>query len=323
MKAKLLPWIASASLLGLGMSAAGAPTPQPNEVDLSAALAGTSEIKRDWGDAPNSYGTLQSSSGARHVINPNILLGQLIDAEGDGQPSGTALLDDTTPPGAPNDEDGVAIVSPLIVGQPATLAVTVKLTGLNSAFLNGWIDYSRNGNWGQSGERVLTNRTVVNGVNTITFTVPQSAATGLTAARFRLSSTMLNAPTGEASDGEVEDYGIEIRAAPQGATLDYGDAPNTAPYSFPTLLSENGARHTTLALATNQPFVMLGTKVDLEADGQPSLGAGGDDANDTHAPAPANEDDEDGVTFTTPLNPGQQATVRVVVTSFAIEFRWL
>ncbi len=63
---------------------------------------------------------------------------------------------------------------------------------------------------------------------------------------------------------------------------DFGDAP--AP--FPTLLSDNGARH--IAIGPS-----LGTSRDVDPDGTPSSGADGDDT----AGSPV--DDEDGVTFGT------------------------
>ncbi len=71
--------------------------------------------------------------------------------------------------------------------------------------------------------------------------------------------------------------------------LDYGDAPSAAQSgfagSYPVLQADNGARHVATGLT-------LGAARDIEANGQPSLGATGDDT--TGAP-----DDEDGVSFAT------------------------
>ena len=69
---------------------------------------------------------------------------------------------------------------------------------------------------------------------------------------------------------------------------DWGDAPS-APY--PTLSVNDGARH---AIRSDGPF--MGGSVDAELDGQPGASALGDD-NDGN-------DDDDGVTFTTLLTPG-------------------
>ena len=81
--------------------------------------------------------------------------------------------------------------------------------------------------------------------------------------------------------------------------LDFGDAPDTP---YPTLLTNNGARHAITGLT-------LGTSIDPEGDGQPNATATGDDI--------ANLADEDGVTFTTPLVAGAIASASVVVSGQA------
>jgi hypothetical protein len=77
------------------------------------------------------------------------------------------------------------------------------------------------------------------------------------------------------------------------SSLDYGDAP--APY--PTLRANDGARHIVV------PDILMGALIDSEPDGQPNANATGDDIT--------NLADEDGVSFLTPLIPGQMATVSV------------
>ena len=81
--------------------------------------------------------------------------------------------------------------------------------------------------------------------------------------------------------------------------LDWGDAPDTP---YPTLAASNGARHLVL------PGYSLGARVDPEGNGQANGDATGDDIG-----APG--DDEDGVTFLTPLIGGSPATVQVDFTS--------
>ncbi len=49
----------------------------------------------DFGDAPDTYGTLLASSGPRHAIVPGFQLGQRIDGEPDGQPTADATGDDS------------------------------------------------------------------------------------------------------------------------------------------------------------------------------------------------------------------------------------
>lgn len=91
-------------------------------------------------------------------------------------------------------------------------------------------------------------------------------------------------------------------------TEDFGDAPTAAQSgftsSYPTLLADNGARHTPLA------GFSLGTNVDTEGDGQPNAAANLDDTNG----AP---DDEDGVTINETLTVGNSGSISVFVTNSA------
>ncbi len=90
-------------------------------------------------------------------------------------------------------------------------------------------------------------------------------------------------------------------------TEDFGDAPTAAQSglaaSYPTTLADNGARHTPLA------GFQLGALVDVEPDGQPSVGAIEDDS--------INADDEDGVEFVGAATVGGTVTVDVTVTNTA------
>lgn len=83
--------------------------------------------------------------------------------------------------------------------------------------------------------------------------------------------------------------------------VDFGDLPD-APY--PTLLANNGARHTIV------PGVYLGGTIDSEADGQPDLAAQGDNITNN---------DEDGVTFPYLFIPGHTTYAAV----WASQAGWL
>ncbi|WP_425615497.1 GEVED domain-containing protein [Anatilimnocola sp. NA78] len=172
----------------------------------------------DFGDAPDTYATLQASNGPRHAVATPLRLGATIDGEPDGQPSIGATGD-----GA--DEDGVTI-SPIAFGGTTTIVATVNG---GPGQLNGWIDWNQDGDFGDAGEQVFTNTAVVNGANTFTLTVPVEAsvlASTTTYARFRVNSTGGLASTGFAPDGEVEDYAITLE--PTRATV-YVDAAFTTP----------------------------------------------------------------------------------------------
>jgi len=73
--------------------------------------------------------------------------------------------------------------------------------------------------------------------------------------------------------------------------MDYGDAPDLRRR---TLLAQDGARHVIDGIH------YLGSHVDAEGDGSPSVTASGDDLS-------GKGDDEDGVWFTSSLNPGNTA----------------
>ena len=89
-------------------------------------------------------------------------------------------------------------------------------------------------------------------------------------------------------------------------TRDWGDAPGDWFYPrYPTLEADDGPSHLIRA------DFCLGATIDGESDGQPTWRADGDD-NNPPLPAP---DDEDGVSWFTPLIPGQEAQVEVFLTT--------
>ncbi|MEX0323769.1 MAG: GEVED domain-containing protein [Puniceicoccaceae bacterium] len=86
--------------------------------------------------------------------------------------------------------------------------------------------------------------------------------------------------------------------------LDFGDAPETGVgFSYPTALTSNGARHTSLI---NSP--LLGSEVDYELDGAPTLDADGDDSAGTVG------DDEDGIELPYSFPPGKTAQLTATAT---------
>ena len=240
----------------------------------------------DFGDAPQPYPTLLLNNGARHTIVAGVFMGNLIDAEADGQPNANATGDDIAPPLA-DDEDGVTFNTPLNPGQVATL--TVK-SSMANALLQGWIDFNADGDWADAGEQIMTNLVAVAGNNVVNFNVPAGAKSGLTFARFRLSTMPNLTYTGLAPNGEVEDYQVNIETMQQ---FDFGDAPDP---TYPTLLASNGARHIVTGLK-------LGTLIDAEPNGQPNATATGDDNN--------NLNDEDGIWWGCDFIPGQVNTIKV------------
>jgi hypothetical protein len=172
----------------------------------------------DYGDCPGPYPTLLGDDGARHKLDPNIFLGQLIDEEADGQPSAAADGDDAN---LVDDEDGVVLPSRLGPGH----AFDVEVSAWAGGRLDAWIDFNADGDWYDAGEQIFTSFPLQAGKNTLTFNVPAEATLGETYARFRLSRAGGLTPTGPAQDGEVEDYPVSVERCYEGCLgfPDYDD----------------------------------------------------------------------------------------------------
>lgn len=267
------------------LSPAGSPGPtgavDGGEVEDYAVNVGAV----DFGDAPDSYGTLLGSGGPNHRVVAGFSLGATVDTESQGQPSPAADGD-----GA--DEDGVTLPGGGVLAACTTVNVGVALTntaGLATARLDAWIDFDGDGAFNDPRDRIATGLALAAGANSVPVNVPCDAGPAASYARFRLSSAGVAVPGGAAADGEVEDWAVTVRG------LDFGDAPDP---TYPTLLASNGARH--LVSPTGNPT--LGALVDTEANGQPNAALSGDDGNG---------DDEDGVTFPATLVPGAEGTVQL------------
>jgi uncharacterized repeat protein (TIGR01451 family) len=228
-------------------------------------------VGSDFGDAPDTYDT-QGAGSASHRVDPvtALRLGVCVDTEPDGQPNPAAAGDDTTAGTSRvgncfDDEDGVTFTSVLAACQAAQ--ATVVSTG--GGLLDAWIDFNADGDFDDAGEQIFTNQALVNGSNPLSFNVPCGAVEATTYSRFRLSSTGNLGPDDVADDGEVEDYALPV------GEVDFGDAPDT----YGTTLANGGPNHRVVA------GFSLGATEDSEAQGQPSVAADGDGA------------DEDGVTL--------------------------
>jgi len=152
----------------------------------------------DYGDAPASYKVFKGDDGARHYINGAMFLGLGVTAEQDGQPSTLANMD--------QNDDGVTFSSSFKLGNSSLVTVNASRPGIVSA----WLDLNRDGDWADFGEKVLVDEPINSGNNNLLIFVPSNASEGQSFIRFRYSSqTGLNY-SGQASDGEVEDYAVAI-----------------------------------------------------------------------------------------------------------------
>ncbi|MBW4534604.1 MAG: VWA domain-containing protein [Pleurocapsa minor HA4230-MV1] len=243
----------------------------------------------DYGDAPDAavgtgtgnYQTTALDGGAAQVkinIAGQVLsLGSNIDTDDGSLQNATALADDTS--GTTDDEDGVSSFPTLTTTANQTYTVPVSVQNnvpLLNAHLVGYIDFNKDGDFNDTGEKSATVTVPTNSTNprsfNVTFTTPAGMTTGNTYARFRLGSVQATAESATGASlstdyGEIEDYQIAIAQA-----RDYGDAPD----SYGTNSTNNsgegiGANHiitNTIKLGSNPP--------DSETDAQAPFDGTGD-----------------------------------------------
>lgn len=106
-----------------------------------------------------------------------------------------------------DDEDGVTFQGAFNAFLVTPLTVVASDNGLLDAF----IDFNRDGDFDDPGEKIFNSVRLVAGENHLTTTTPLTAVPGDTTARFRFSLLGGLGPNGLAASGEVEDYAITIR----------------------------------------------------------------------------------------------------------------
>ena len=302
------------------LTGAGEPTSEDGDnntnltVDFGFIAGGVVAVPEyDYGDAPDviagtasgDYNTSVLDNGAFHRIGvPGApRLGACVDGddgfnqgvdadEDDGSGFGSVIGSCAS---AGDDEDGVSFSGALVPGGTASFSVTA---GGASCALDAWVDWNRNGVFGDSpGEQIASNLNVPPGPPAVLSpAVPANASPGRSYARFRCASVAGAGPTGFAADGEVEDYVVGIQGR------DFPDAPA----SYGTQ-GGSAAQHAINPLDA----VYLGACVDFETDGQPNAAATGDDLAAGSERVGLCFDDEDGVSFTSTLAACSSASVNV------------
>lgn len=137
----------------------------------------------DFGDAPESYGTSLDGNGARHEISPDVYLGDNAGGEKDG--------------------------ADFVTGFETGLDTLVNVRAQGEGYLNAWVDWEQDGSFDEQ-DHVIVDYKTKNGDNRILMDVPLGAIEGTTWARFRYSSKQDVGAKGGVSDGEVEDYTIQV-----------------------------------------------------------------------------------------------------------------
>ncbi|WP_242241982.1 DUF6923 family protein [Bacillus cereus group sp. BfR-BA-01309] len=198
-----------------------------------ATMCLLAEINVDFGDAPNTapgngpdnYSTLLANNGPRHGIVNELVLGTKVTAETDAYQNPTATGDDISK-GIQDDGLTVPLATLSVSATSYSLSVTVTNETGSDANLYGWVDFNEDGIFqGNEGAVVQVVPSAAGTQNVIlNFTVPPGVilTPGHTFVRLRLTTDNLinqNAGTptsvdtrsvGPASDGEVEDYILQV-----------------------------------------------------------------------------------------------------------------
>ncbi len=88
--------------------------------------------------------------------------------------------------------------------------IYMKILPSEDGYLNAWLDGNNDGDFSDEGEQVATNQVVIQSGTGITFTAPSSAGTYNVRFRYTDYAPTDLGPTGEALNGEVEDYAITV-----------------------------------------------------------------------------------------------------------------
>jgi len=185
----------------------------------------------DYGDAPESYGTLLLNNGPRHLLSNDLFFGFPPDQEADGQPSVGAVGD------VADEERSISFPGSVefIPGQVFSVDLYVTNVTGAPALACGWIDFNNNGVFdnvdGSVGatlaERVCASvptGVISTGENPDTvrfdFIVPNDLVQNNDGfySRFRITSDWASSaaasPLGFASNGEIEDHRLLATTLP-------------------------------------------------------------------------------------------------------------
>ncbi|MFK7776201.1 MAG: SdrD B-like domain-containing protein [Saprospiraceae bacterium] len=170
------------------------------------------DVDIDFGDLPTTYDvTKLSEGGAYHIVptTPTLYLGSVVDAEPSPIQNATATGDAT--------DDGISFNNPDGWGEGSN-GGSYNATVAGSGWLVAWFDFNKDGDISDQGE-LITSQAISTGTSTINFDIPVGAdLTGMTYSRVRLFQSEPDftqfSYTGEATNGEVEDYSILFSALP-------------------------------------------------------------------------------------------------------------
>jgi len=166
---------------------------------------------------------------------------------------------------ASNYGNYTATIPAMVVNRGDVIPFSVITNECDGAtfFSNGcsiWIDFNRDGDWADAGERVYTTTATTLSPNTRTgtITIPATASLGVTRMRvFVLESTASPAdPCAAFSYGEKEDYLINIQVA--GPTLNWSWSDGTNSLGTGASITVANAATTTYTVTASNPAAALG-----------------------------------------------------------------
>lgn len=187
---------------------------QSNQADGRTELTIFIGTGFDYGDAPAPYTSTMADGGPRHRLDPTLTLGPNISADADAEL-----------PDADTFDDGVRLPSSFQSGFSSSVQLFVRNTDAGQAsdnlvYVDAWFDWDQDGQFEVqehhrygtlgTGQTLLFN----NVWTTVSISVPPSALSGATFARFRISESSTIGPNGTVQTGEVEDYAIFVTTNP-------------------------------------------------------------------------------------------------------------
>ena len=186
----------------------------------------------DFGDAPSSYGApshlvRMTANGGSQPTSPTQVNSLTLatfsssgsylgtvgpDPESATQSNAAANGDDNngTPP---DDEEAVNSFPVLSTASGVAYTVPVNVTNsFGTSYLVGYIDFNKDGDFLDAGEKSTTVSVNSSGSKDVSFTTPAGMTQGTTYARFRIGITQseVESPIGNANSGEVEDYQLTV-----------------------------------------------------------------------------------------------------------------
>lgn len=187
-----------------------------NKTGLDIALE--KAVVLDFGDLPLPFETTLGIDGARHIVTPDLYLGDGVTTEADGIPS----------VGATSDSDDGIVADTGTWSETTGGTISVKTYG--AGWFIGWIDFNGDGSFSGDGEMITSTAlgeldgdgNPIPVTTSISFDIPSGGLSSPGYARFRFFSEEpplpLAAFKGIADNGEVEDYWFSL--SPSGSIGD-------------------------------------------------------------------------------------------------------